>query len=256
VSSSDLVNMSNLVRPTLARRFVTISQKFHESQNDLLQRHNFDKDHDARVTIFSNCIVAIDSACMALLLQHYDMVDIRWWNKIPENEPGLHIPDEHGRAMLRKGFSQFIAIGFFHSLYSAIESSFRIYLRALDPDACNKGTANYDSIYNSLFRRLKLPQRQDHKKLLDFLLQIRNTIHNNSAYFPKAVKDEPGNDKPFVLEYKGKQYKFEIGKPVKHHGGALNFLLYLMPDILKMIEDVVYSRDIISKDVIIDPVVE
>jgi hypothetical protein len=51
--------MSNLVRPTLARRFVTISQKFHESQNGLLQRHNFDKDHDARVTIFSNCIVAI-----------------------------------------------------------------------------------------------------------------------------------------------------------------------------------------------------
>lgn len=41
---------------------------------------------------------------------------------------------------------------------------------------------------------------------------------------------------------KRKQYKFDIGKPVKHHGGALNFLLYPMPDILKMIEDVVYSR--------------
>ena len=49
---------------------------------------------------------------MALLFRQHDMEDIDWWNKIPKNEPGLHIPDEHGRAMLRKGFSQFIAIGF------------------------------------------------------------------------------------------------------------------------------------------------
>src|SRR5205823_876007 len=106
----------------------------------------------------------------------------------------------------------------------------------------------YHSIYNSLFKKLKLQQRQDYKKLLDLLLQIRNTIHNNSVYFHESCDDK-------LLEFKGEHYKFEIGKPVEHHGGAFKFLLYLMPDILKMIEDVVYSPDIISRHEIIDPVV-
>jgi hypothetical protein len=41
---------------------------------------------------------------------------------------------------------------------------------------------------------------------------------------------------------------FDIGKPVKFRGRVLNFLVGLMPDILKMIEDVVYSQDIISRN--------
>jgi hypothetical protein len=53
---------------------------------------------------------------------------------------------------------------------------------------------------------------------------------------------------------RGKQYMFDIGKPVKFRGRVLNFLVGLMPDILKMIEDVVYSQDIISRNYIIDPI--
>ena len=47
---------------------------------------------------------------------------------------------------------------------------------------------------------------------------------------------------------KGKQYIFDIGKPVKFRGRVLNFLVGFMPDILKIIEDVVYSQDIISRN--------
>lgn len=64
--------MSKLNRPTLARRFVAISEKFHKSQNDLLQNHSFDKKYDSRVTIYSKCNVAIDSACIALLFRQHD----------------------------------------------------------------------------------------------------------------------------------------------------------------------------------------
>jgi hypothetical protein len=41
---------------------------------------------------------------------------------------------------------------------------------------------------------------------------------------------------------------FDIGKPVKFRGRVLNFLVGFMPDILKIIEDVVYSQDIISRN--------
>jgi hypothetical protein len=47
-----------------------------------------------------------------------------------------------------------------------------------------------------------------------------------------------------------------IGKPVKYHGGVLDFLLYLMPYIIRMIEDVVHSSDTVSRGKIIDPLVD
>jgi hypothetical protein len=239
----------DLNRPTLARRFAAIGGKFHNSQDDLLQKHKFDKKYDARVTIFSKCIVAIDSVSIGLLFRQYDMVNIEWWNKISQNEPELRIPDVYSLGMMCDGFSQFLLIGFFHSFFSAIESAFRIYVRKLDPNACNKGTANFESIYNYLFKELKLQQRQDYTELLDLLRHIRNTIHNNGVYYHTDGKNKS-------VSKKGKQYMFEIGKPVKFQGGTLNFLLGLMLDILKMIEDVVYSSDIISRNKIIDPLVD
>jgi hypothetical protein len=94
----------------------------------------------------------------------------------------LSIPDEHDLAMMRKVFSEFL-IGFFHSLFSAIESAFRIYVIELDPNTCNKGTANFESIYNYLFKELKLQQKEGYTELLDLLQHIRNTIHNNSSVY-------------------------------------------------------------------------
>lgn len=43
-------------------------------------------------------------------------------------------------------------------------------------------------------------------------------------------------------------YFHSDGKPVKFQGRVLNFLASLMLDILKMIEDVVYSQNIISRN--------
>ena len=88
---------------------------------------------------------------------------------------------------------------------------------------------------------MKLQQRKDSTDLLDLLRHIRNTIHNNGVYF------HPNSQNKTVTN-KGKQYIFDIGKPVKFRGRVLNFLVGFMPDILKIIEDVVYSQDIISRN--------
>ena len=104
---------------------------------------------------------------------------------------------------------------------------------------CNNGTADFKSIYDL---KLKLQQqRKDYKDLLDLLRHICNTIHNNGVYFHPDGKNK-------TVTYKGEQYMFDIGKPVKFRGRVLNFLVGLMPDILKMIEDVVYSQDILSRN--------
>ena len=88
---------------------------------------------------------------------------------------------------------------------------------------------------------MKLQQRKDYTDLLDLLRHIRNTIHNNGVYFYPDGKNKR-------VTYKRKQYMFDIGKPVKFRGRVLNFLVGLIPDILKMIEDVANSQDIISRN--------
>ena len=88
---------------------------------------------------------------------------------------------------------------------------------------------------------MKLQQRKDYTDLLDLLRHIRNTIHNNGVYFYPDGKNKR-------VTYKRKQYMFDIDKPVKFRGRVLNFLVGLIPDILKMIEDVANSQDIISRN--------
>jgi|SRR5215212_952470 hypothetical protein len=111
-----------------------------------------------------------------------------------------------------------------------------------------EGTADFKAIYDYLFKKLQLQQRKDYTDLLDLLRLTRNTIHNNGVYFHPDGKSK-------AVIYRGKQYMFDNGKPVKFRGRVLNFLAGLMSDILRMIEDVIYSQDIISKSKITDPIV-
>jgi hypothetical protein len=75
-------------------------------------------------------------------------INIAWWERIPHNEPKLKITDECNRVKILQVFPQFLVFGFFHSFFSVIESSFRIYLRELAPTACNNGTADFKSKYD------------------------------------------------------------------------------------------------------------
>jgi hypothetical protein len=143
-------------------------------------------------------------------------IDISWWQRIPHNEPRLKIPDQRNIAKILKVFPQFLVIGFLHSLFSAIESSFRIYVRELDPNVCNKGTADFKSIYDYLFKKLRLQQRKDYTDLLDLLRLIRNTIHNNGVYFHPDGKSK-------TVTYQGKQYMFDNGKHCKVSRACIEF---------------------------------
>ena len=98
--------------------------------------------------IFTKCYIAIDSVSIGLLFRKYNMIDIAWWERIPHNEPKLKITDECNHVKILQVFPQFLVFGFFHSFFSVIESSFRIYLRELAPTACNNGTADFKSKYD------------------------------------------------------------------------------------------------------------
>ncbi len=155
----------------------------------------------------------------------------------------MYNPSEEVIPQLVDAFDKFITVSFIQLLFSSLESSLRIFLRAIDPLACNKGTAEFESIYVHLLKILNIAKYAD---LLKFLRLIRNTIHNNGVYFDRRGTNE-------CVEYDGDIYKFEVGKPVELGDVWQLFLFNLVPDILKMVIHIVNSNEIIRKAQIIDP---
>ena len=62
------------------KQLAEIRSYFQKSQHKILT-NNFDKDRDARITIYSKCIVAIDSAELGLALNKYGLLEEDWWTK-------------------------------------------------------------------------------------------------------------------------------------------------------------------------------
>lgn len=104
-------------------------------------------------------------------------------------------------------FSQSSRMALIHFMFSSVENSFRLLLRALDPSACNNGTAEFKSIYDCLLKSKLAQCPPDSIDLLDLLRLIRNTVHNNGVYFPRTGQDAS-------VSWRGTTYEFQQGFPV------------------------------------------
>jgi hypothetical protein len=82
-------------------------------------------------------------------------------------------------------------------LFSIVESKFRLFLMAIDPNALGKKYYFYD-VYTCLLKRVEKTQYQE---FIRFFSLIRNTIHNDGVYV-KASKRYNSS------EYSGKTYEF------------------------------------------------
>lgn len=173
------------------------------------------------------------------------MLDDDWYQSNMKNETQQ---DPDYKLGLTVEFEKYLKYGFGMSLFTLIESSFRIFLRAIDPTACRGATTTFDSIYSSLLgsKRLNFPatDRQAAEELLDFVRLIRNLIHNDGVYF-----DEGGKDK--AITYRGVQYRFYNGKPVDFVYWDL--LLNLADDIQRLLFKVISCPKIASQVQVMDP---
>src|SRR5215213_7119798 len=199
-----MVNSSNAIM-----QLVLIRNNFHKAREHLISDHqNIDTNEDARITIFSKIIIVLDSTTLYFTLHKFHLTDPAWWKNISSTKIGNSIvinPSEEVIPQLVDAFDQFITVSFVQLLFSSLESSLRIFLRALDPIACDKGTAEFKRIYVHL---LKILDIEKYANLLKLLRLIRNTIHNNGVYFDRRRRDE-------CVEYDSAIYKFEVGKLVE-----------------------------------------
>lgn len=191
---------------------------------------------DARITIFSKCINVCISTQLSFTFMYFHLTKVDWWKQIAKSE----IPQKDA-IIYANEFNMFTKIGFIQFTFSSIESAFRLYVKSLNPTACNNGTAEFKSIYSWLLKRANL---QAHENLLDLLRLIRNTIHNNGVYFHKSGSNES-------VTFKGKNYNFNVGSPVDFV--TWDFIFEIMTNIEDLIIEVVKSNVINVINQIDDP---
>src|SRR5918995_119122 len=191
--------------------------------------------NDARLTLLIKSIEALTNLEIGLMNIFNITQDPEWIKKYPFNLRN----DDHNN--VRYSHEMFFKIAFIHIYFSVSESSFRAFLKSIDPSACNNSTAEFESIYVVLLKRLALKQ---YIPFLDVLRCIRNTIHNNGTFFPIANKDKH-------IVYSGRKYDFCVGKPQENT--SWTDLLSIVDETTLVIENVLKTPIIMNMTSIEDP---
>lgn len=229
----------------LIQRLQTLKeQAFNDKQQLIAANPCWNPQKDARLLSLSKFINVLERTQFGLHILG-KMLDDDWYQSNMENETQQ---DPNYKMILTVEFEKSLKYGLGMSLFTLTESSFRIFLRAVDPTACKGATTTFNSIYRSLLgsNQLNFPavDRQAAEELLDFVRLVRNLIHNDGVYF-----DEDGNDKAII--YRDVQYHFYHGKPVDFVYWDL--LLNLADDIRRLLVQVISSTKIATQNQVTDP---
>lgn len=96
----------------------------------------------------------------------------------------------------------------FFGVFHKIESAMRSILRAIDSNACERGTAAFESIYTCLLRSHAKTVDASALDLLNLCRNVRNTIHNSGIVHNKRGKD-------VTAVYESVAYEFRQGSIVE-----------------------------------------
>jgi len=125
-------------------------------------------------------------------------------------------------------FRTFVTVGFVQFIQAAVESSFRVFLRAL----FGKAPISWKSVYGDLLGRVKLDSVEN-IALLDLLRHLRNTVHNNGVYFDR----KPNRS----VDYRGRRFDFNLGQKVMPDS---ELLLQIAQDVMELLHAVVRSNPV------------
>lgn len=146
------------------------------------------------------------------------------------------VPDEAKNEYVRSAVD-FVKNGLLLLAFSSVESSFRSLLKALDDSACNKGTAEFKSIYECLLKGKLSITSPEAFATLEISRLMRNTIHNNGVYFTRDGRQQK-------VSYRAKEYTFSQSERIKF--ATFDFVLEVSEDLLRLLIDVVNHQKILA----------
>ena len=222
--------------------------------------------YDARVSTFYLIAQAVRWFKISLIFKNEYLnnpLNPHWYNKIylskyRQQQPEIgYVPLEgiKGRGLLMpeindyrlnliNEFEDVLRVAYSQVLYSIMESKFRLFLLALDQHALDN-TDKFSSVYHLLLKKI---EKRKYEHLIWFFSLIRNTIHNNGKYWNTRMRC-------VCTKYKGNIFKFEHDNMVNLSGGAFTvLLLYITPDVIDMMEDIILNSKLIKINSIPEPV--
>ncbi len=187
----------------LIEQLQSVRDAFAEDKAEVMAIYSsIDPKHDARITAYSKATNVLNSVQLVFAFTSKHLLHKQWWKAISRKPVS-----DTDKQIYIKEFGNLTRIAFVQGIFMAIESSLRLFLRALDPAACNGGMAEFKSIYECLFKSKLSAIPADGVPLLDLLRLVRNTIHNNGVYFHPS-----GNDAS--VTWNGETFEFKQSAPV------------------------------------------
>jgi len=205
----------------------------------MLQKKFGWKENDARIGVFAKCLNAIEPVLFSLIFCKENLSNPMWQARFSKDHKTPPSAEEVQHQV--DSYLMYQQYSYAELFFASIESSMRIFDRAIDPEACNQGKANFASISDFLLKRT---DTEKYKPLLELFRLIRNTSHNNGIYLP----EREGNRS---ITWKGTEYLFEEGKSVLFV--TMPFLIELSKDLREMLVDIVESKNLSNIQEILDP---
>ncbi len=178
------------------------------------QHPDWHRDEDARTSGFAKISNVARSAALGLKFYADYLITSDWWSA---NTSGALSAEDKRR--INRSYVDLLKFGLIQGSFSAVESTLRDILRAIDPAACAGGTAGFQSIYECLFRSKLSSEPADGCELLHLLREIRNTVHNNGVYFNLRGQD-------LSVTYKRDAYDFRHGQRFEFQAWDVSISLY------------------------------
>lgn len=235
----------------LITQIMKLSIDFNNSRTMYITAHpTFSRNKDARLTIYGRCISSLDIALLYLMFRTFKLPESSWWSSLPNEFRNNNIspiiqwtPSQLDRANIIKTTDNHWVFSLFILLFSILESCARWMSQTVYPAEFNGGRGNLTKIYE----RLLSTNYSKYKDLLELFRLCRNTLHNNGVYFPIKAGDNRH------VTFKGITFDFIDGKPAHLQDVPKLLLFDIVPELLKMIEDIVNASDVSKHSDIIDP---
>lgn len=212
----------------LADRLAQLRDRLWGERKEVLKNPNVTSEKDARLTSIGKLTTVLESTLMGVIFLGQYTGHPDWWEVTFKGDTPPDVQED-----MRLSFSNSIKFTLIQGAFSTIESSFRLFLKEIDPQACNGATGAFKNVYQCLFQSKLETAPQEGKELFDLLRLVRNTIHNNGVHV-----DRNGRSLQTVT-WQGQTYEFRHGEPidvvqwndvVEYFDAAVDVLIHVIND--------------------------
>lgn len=134
---------------------IDVNENFHAARQEIMDRHpGFDQIKDARITVFTNSIVALDGVYICFIVRNYELWDNKWWGNMKHKTGEIRRPPQEDMPLYVHGFDSFTITAYFNLLFIALENGFRSFYKPVFPSK-NLPDAFYD-VYKNILSDLRL----------------------------------------------------------------------------------------------------